>query len=78
MEIRGFAYQPAALEVAVADTVVWINRDAVAHPVSQQPPGWDSGSLEAQHPWRLVAGKRGDQSYYCTFHPNMRGKLVIR
>lgn len=78
MEIRGFAYLPATLEVAAGDRVVWANRDVVPHTATRDGGGWDSGSLEAERAWRLIATPEGSQSYYCAFHPTMRGVLVVR
>jgi plastocyanin len=77
VEIRGFAYLPATLEVAAGDTVVWVNRDVVPHTATGNGGGWDSGSLEAGGVWRLVT-RQGSQPYYCAFHPGMRGVLVGR
>jgi plastocyanin len=78
VEIRGFAYLPATLEVAVGDTVVWVNRDVVPHTATGAEGGWDSGDLAAGQSWRLVAGQQGSQPYYCALHPIMRGMLVVR
>ena len=78
VEIRGFAYLPATLQVAEGDTVVWINRDAVPHTATRDGDGWDSGSLKPEQTWQLVAASRGSQPYYCAFHPVMRGELVVR
>lgn len=78
VEIRGFAYLPATLQVAVGDTVVWINRDAVPHTATRDGRRWDSGSIEAEQAWRLIAALPGSQPYYCAFHPVMRGELVVR
>jgi plastocyanin len=78
VEIRGFAYLPATLQVAVGDTVVWINRDAVPHTATRDGRRWDSGSIEAEQAWRLIAASPGSQPYYCAFHPVMRGELVVR
>jgi plastocyanin len=78
VEIRGFAYQPAILQVAAGDTVVWINRDVVPHTATRDGRGWDSGSIDAEQSWRLVAAPGDSQAYYCVFHPNMRGVLAVR
>jgi plastocyanin len=78
VEIRGFAYRPATLEVAAGDTVVWVNGDVVPHTVTRDGGGWDSGSVEGERAWRLIATPQGSQSYYCAFHPTMRGVLVVR
>jgi plastocyanin len=78
VEIRGFAYLPATLQVAAGDTVVWVNRDVVPHTATQDGRGWDSDTLSVGEAWRLVAAGRGSQPYYCAFHPTMRGELVVR
>lgn len=78
VEIRGFAYIPATLRVAPGDTVVWINRDVVPHTVTDEGTAWDSGSLDAEATWRIVADSAASGEYYCVFHPTMRGELVVR
>lgn len=78
VEIRGFAYLPAMLEVAAGDTIVWLNRDAVPHTATPDGQAWDSESIDVEQSWRLVAAPRGSHPYYCTFHPSMRGELVVR
>lgn len=78
VEIRGFAYLPATLQVATGDTVVWVNRDAVPHTATRDGRRWDSGTINAEQKWRLIAASPGSQPYYCTFHPVMRGELVVR
>ena len=78
VEIRGFAFLPATLEVAAGDTVLWINRDVVPHTATRDGRGWDSGSLGPEQAWQLVVASRESQPYYCAFHPSMRGMLVVR
>lgn len=78
VEIRGFVYVPATLEVAAGDTVVWINRDAVPHTATSDGDTWDSGNVGAEQSWRLVIqGSPATQPYYCEYHPNMRGAVVV-
>jgi plastocyanin len=78
IEISGFAYDPARLEVAPGDTVVWINRDAVPHTATREGGGWDSRSLASQSEWRFVVTRDDGGPYFCTFHPTMRGTLGVR
>jgi plastocyanin len=75
VEIRGFAFAPARLNVAEGDTVVWRNADIVPH-TATAAPGFDSGSIAAGGEWRWVA-TAGDYSYLCSFHPTMRGDLSV-
>jgi plastocyanin len=78
VDIRGFAYLPATIQVAAGDTVIWINRDVVPHTATRDGRRWDSGTINAEQAWRLVATSPGSQPYYCAFHPAMRGELVVR
>jgi plastocyanin len=69
VEIRGFAYSPATVEVAVGDTIVWISRDVVPHTVTKDDRGWDSGSLGAAQAWRLVVASQRSQRITAPFIP---------
>ena len=79
VEIRGMEFHPAELTVAVGDTVVWINRDLVPHTATGAgKTKWDTGQLAQGDSGRYVARVAGTVSYVCTFHPTMRGKLLVR
>ena len=75
--IDGFAYKPAELTVARGDAVVWRNDDPVPHTVTAKG-AFDSGSIAAGGSWKYVAKKPGRYAYRCTFHPIMKGTLVVR
>jgi plastocyanin len=77
VEMRNFAFSPARLEVAVGDTVVWINRDAAPHTATDSLKRWDSGNLGPGERWTWVAGEPGHFSYLCTYHPSMTGRLTV-
>lgn len=76
--IRNFVYQPAALTLAVGDTVVWINEDVVPHTATASDGEWDSGSIASNASGQVVISGEGEQSYLCTFHPNMRAELAAQ
>jgi len=56
--------------------VTWENRDPFPHTVTSAGH-FDSGSIAAGAHWRYVATKPGTFEYICTFHPNMKGRLVV-
>jgi plastocyanin len=76
VEIRDFTYEPAELRVAVGDTVVFTNRDAFLHTVTDDDRSWDSAAIGPKRSWRLVV--TGPASFHCAFHPSMRGELIPR
>ena len=71
---------PAVVHMTVVpgDTVVWVNRDIVPHTVTADARQFDSGSMGPSAEWSLVVRERGRISYTCTFHPTMKGLLVVK
>ena len=70
-------FQPAELTVHKGDTVVWINKDMVAHDVTQVPNGtWSSKVLAPGKSWKMSVGESDD--YFCSIHVVMVGKLTVQ
>ena len=76
--IRGMNYLPANLVVNVGDTVVWKNEDMVPHTATDRARSFDSGTIASGASWSYVVNKKGTYSYYCTFHPNMKSRVIVR
>lgn len=76
--MRGVAYLPARLVLALGDTVVWTNEDLVVHTVTADTASWDSGDIAVGKRYRVVATRRGIVTYHCELHPTMKGTLVVR
>jgi plastocyanin len=75
VEIKDMKFQPAELKVHKGDTVTWINRDMVAHDVTQQNKVWASPPLSPEATWRKVITQ--SDSYYCSIHVMMKGTLKV-
>jgi plastocyanin len=76
--IRNFAFLPNEVTVARGDTIVWSNADFVPHSATARDGAWDSKAIEGSGSWRFVATRPGRHDYYCVFHPNMKGTVVVR
>lgn len=75
VEIKDMQFQPAELRVHPGDTVVWINRDIVAHDVTEDNKAWASPSLAPDSSWKKAVD--ASSSYYCSIHLVMKGKLIV-
>jgi plastocyanin len=78
VHIRAFQFTPAADTVQAGDTVLWVNDDMVPHTATAPGKEFDSGSIDVGASWPHVTRTPGSYAYECTFHPNMRGTLVVR
>ncbi|HEY4650884.1 MAG TPA: plastocyanin/azurin family copper-binding protein [Pontibacter sp.] len=77
VRISQMKFTPATLTVAKGDTVVFINKDIVTHDATESSgKSWKSPALAPGDSWRLVAGKSA--AYYCSFHPVMKGKIIVK
>ncbi|HWV58414.1 MAG TPA: cupredoxin domain-containing protein [Longimicrobiales bacterium] len=75
VEISGFVFVPERLEVQPGDTVVWLNRDIVAHTATAS--SWTTGEIAADSASRVVVAEPGEYRYTCVLHPTMTGLLVV-
>ncbi len=71
-------FRPEAISVAPGDTVVWVNKDLVAHTATSRAGGFDSKVIRASATWEYTARKTGSFAYVCTLHPAMKGTLRVR
>ncbi|MFZ1700531.1 MAG: cupredoxin family copper-binding protein [Pyrinomonadaceae bacterium] len=74
--IRNSEFSPATITVAAGDTVVFRNYDIVPHTATGRT--FDSGNLDKGQSWRYVAKKKGSFAYICTYHPSMKGRVVVK
>ena len=70
-------FSPATLTVRSGDTIVWVNKDILAHTATSTGGGFDSNVIEAGKSWKLVVKKKGSFPYTCSFHP-MNGHIIVR
>jgi plastocyanin len=79
IEIREFAFQPEAVEVAAGGTVTWTNQDSLSHDVAQLPPGsgFASSPLPKGATFSVTFEEPGLVEYYCPSHPLMYGTITV-
>lgn len=78
VSISGFTFTPRELTVAVGDTVVWTNADALPHTTAADSGAWSSPELRLGGRFTFVASSVGRFPYHCSAHPVMRATLVVR
>jgi plastocyanin len=76
--IEGMAFSPNRLEVANGDTIVWQNKDIVAHNATATDGSFKSPTIEPNRSWKFTARKTGEFGYTCTLHPTMKAELTVK
>ena len=80
VEIKKLTYGPAELTIHLGDSVQWSNNDPIAHTAT-------ANASEVGGAWEVIAppGKSAEYQpthvgtvfYYCRFHPNMKGSIIV-
>lgn len=78
VRIADFAFQPGNLQVPVGATVTWTNEDSAPHDATARDADWETGRLSDGDSDTLTFDRAGDYDYYCSIHPSMKAKLVVR
>jgi plastocyanin len=80
--ITAFKYVPDIVTANVGDTIEFTNEDLYPHTATAKAvgdlPAFDSGAMASQVSWSFVTKAKGTYSYICTYHPNMKGTLIVR
>ena len=76
--IENMQFNPGQLTVHRGDRIVWVNKDLFPHTATADGHTFDSGSIAQNGSWTYVAGKPGEYSYGCTFHPTMKATLTVQ
>lgn len=79
VDIRDFAFGPNPVEVPVGGAVTWTNQDAVPHTATaEQRDVLQSGTISPGSSFSQVFDTAGEFAYFCEFHPNMTGTIVVK
>jgi amicyanin len=75
--IKDFKYDPPTVTIKAGQTVTWTNLDPVAHTATAVDKSFDSGNLNQDQKWFTTFDKAGTIDYICTYHPYMKGTIVV-
>jgi plastocyanin len=75
--IEGMQFKPATVDVHRGDTVTWTNKDVVPHTATATGK-FDSGNIATGQSYSRRMDQAGEFDYVCTYHPGMKGKVVVK
>ena len=76
--IEAMKFSPTSVTVKAGDTIVWTNKDIVAHTVTEKAALFDSKIIPPGGTFKFVARKKGDFGYLCSLHQPMTGDVKVR
>ncbi|HUK53562.1 MAG TPA: cupredoxin family copper-binding protein [Candidatus Binatia bacterium] len=78
VSIENYSFAPDPITIAAGTTVVWTNRDEVTHNLVSRDRLFASPDLEANQHFEFTFHKRGTFDYFCSIHPEMTGRVIVK
>ncbi len=78
VNIDNFAFAPATLTVTTGTTVTWKNDDDSPHRIGDNNGTFKSAALDTEDTFSHTFTTPGEYEYFCSIHPYMTGKIVVR
>ena len=76
VEIRDMKFVPDGITVNKGDTIIWVNKDMVAHDVTEEgTKAWTSSTIPPEQSWKMEITTSAN--YYCSIHVVMKGKISV-
>ena len=76
--MRDLRFDPQGIKVKPGTTVTWVNKDQVAHNVSQIRSAFLSDVIPSGGAFTFTFTARGTYRYQCIFHhPSMNGVVIV-
>jgi plastocyanin len=76
VKIEKMMFDPPKISAHVGDTIEWTNLDFVVHTATARDKDWDV-TVPVKGTGRVTLKRAGDVAYFCRFHPNMTGEIVV-
>ena len=78
VRIDNFSYTPSTLVVAPGTTVTWTNAEDDVHTVVEKERKFRSAALDTKDTFSQTFTTPGEYDYFCSLHPQMVGKIVVK
>ena len=76
--IDNFTFSPMTIEVPRGATIKWINKDDIPHVVASTAGTFKSRAIDTDGSYVFTFTEPGTYEYYCSVHPKMTGKIVVK
>ena len=77
VSIKGMKFDPDTVKIAVGDTVQWTNDDDRDHTVTSKDGSFKSDKLGHGDTFEFKFKKAGKYAYGCSYHPRMKGVVIV-
>jgi plastocyanin len=77
IKIKSFKFDPEIIQVKVGDVIRWTNTDVAPHTATADKLGWDTQGIVKDESGEITVTADMETSYFCVYHPHMKGEIEI-
>jgi amicyanin len=78
VKIANFTFQAPVVTVKPGTVVTWTNDDDIPHTVTANTGAFKSKVLDSGDQFSFTFAKGGEYAYFCSLHPHMTGKIIVK
>lgn len=78
VKIDNFSFIPQEITVAAGTKITWTNQDDIPHTVTSTSDAFKSKALDTDDKYSFTFDKPGTYEYYCSIHPKMTAKVIVK
>jgi plastocyanin len=78
VSIDNFSFTPMEMTIPAGSQVTWVNKDDVPHTVVSVDHKFKSQALDTDEKFSFTFSNPGTYEYFCSVHPKMTGKIVVK
>ncbi len=78
VSIDNFVFTPTETQVSAGTTVTWTNNDDIPHTVVDADHKWKSSALDTGDKFSHTFTEPGTYEYFCSLHPHMTAKIIVK
>jgi plastocyanin len=76
--IDNFSFTPTDLTILKGTQITWINEDDVPHTIVSVDHKFKSQALDTGEKFSFMFQTPGTYEYFCSVHPKMIGKIIVK
>jgi plastocyanin len=78
VSIDNFSFTPMELTISAGTPVTWTNKDDLPHTIVSVDHGFKSQALDTGEKFSFTFQDSGTFEYFCSIHPKMVAKIIVK
>jgi plastocyanin len=78
IDVDNFTFTPKEVTVPKGTTITWVNHDDVPHTIVSTDKKFRSKALDTDDQFSFTFTSSGVYGYFCSVHPVMTAKVIVR